>query len=191
MLVILPFCLIPLLIARVVRRRPQPLFAVFVFGFMGMAFEISFLYLFQIAIGQLYIHIGPLLAVFMAGLASGAWVPFDKRRNLSLMTFALSCALSLCLLPIIDSGMCLPGVVAILYILSALIGFSTGAGFAFLVDSARLEGCGAVLYASDLFGALTAAVFIPGLMIWIGTFPLFIALTVMSAINGANVWLLK
>jgi hypothetical protein len=70
-------------------------------------------------------------------------------------------------------------------------GFAVGAGFAFLIDSGKQDGEGGVLYASDLLGALLAAIFVPGLMIWAGTITLFIALIIVCAICGANIRFLK
>jgi len=66
------------------RFRPglPVLTAIGITGFSGMALEMIILFLFQIAMGYLYLEIGLLIAFFMLGMAGGALVVFYIEEGL-------------------------------------------------------------------------------------------------------------
>ena len=68
-----------------------------------------------------------------------------------------------------------------LYMASLAAGFSTGGGFAFFADrSGDAPRVGATLYGADLYGALLAAVFGPGILMSLGTIFLMVALAIVG-----------
>jgi hypothetical protein len=158
--------LIPLLIGRVKSVDYRPVYGVAFFGFIGMSFEVVVLYLFSTLYGSLYLHIGLLLGVFMAGLAAGAGAA-SKIRPAFLIVLIYSGAAALILSPLIIGtflGLKVAGV--LLYMISSAAGFATGGGFAHFANRVREDcGAGATLYGADLYGALLAAFFVPGILI--------------------------
>lgn len=176
--------LIPVLFGRWTQLKPGPLLVLANFGFMGMAFEIVNLYLFQIILGSLYLHIGMILAVFMAGMALGSMY-VARHRILSL--FAIS-ILAFCILLIplmLDSQIDLRWTGFLMYISSLFSGFLTGGGFAAIANRYQ-DGAGPWLYGIDLLGGLIAALFVPGLVISVGTFFVFYTLIFMYTMNYAT-----
>jgi spermidine synthase len=59
--------------------RQWPSLAVFMSGFTGSAMQVTLLLAFQIVSGALYVGLGFLVAVFMAGLVAGAWITRGHR----------------------------------------------------------------------------------------------------------------
>jgi spermidine synthase len=161
----------------------KPFSGVSAFGFLGMALEIVILYLFQMLFGTLYLHIGMIMAVFMAGLALGSASKLGL--GMILVMFILSFVLVLPVPALSNSefGLLIAGI--ILYICMLTIGFSIGGGFVFIANRAIRDHEGAGLYGSDLVGALLAVMIIPGVMISMGTFSLLLALILLSLINYA------
>jgi spermidine synthase len=176
--------LIPLLETALTRQRFISGFGVSNFGFIGMALEIVGLYLFQMLFGTLYLHIGLMMGVFMVGLAAGAGLAQKLNRWAPFLGASLA-SLVLLLMPAFTTGeMNLPVAGIVLYILILVAGFTTGGGFAFFANRLSNDsGSGAGLYGADLFGALQAAIFVPGLIMSLGTIGLAIALIVISLVN--------
>src|SRR4030065_1940355 len=71
-LVLAVLILLPIASKAATGLKLAPIAGVYIFGLLGMAFEISILFLFQVLLGALFIHLGLLLAVLMAGLSRGA-----------------------------------------------------------------------------------------------------------------------
>jgi spermidine synthase len=161
----------------------KPFSGVSAFGFLGMALEIVILYLFQMLFGTLYLHIGMIMAVFMAGLALGSASKMGLGTILIMLIMSFILVLSVPELSNSEFGLLIAGI--ILYICALTTGFSTGGGFAFLANRAIRGDEGAGLYGSDLMGALMAVIILPGVMISMGTFSLLLALILLSLINYA------
>ncbi len=129
-----------------------------------MAFEIALLYLFSTVFGTLYLHIGFLIAVFMAGLALGA-VAARRINRFSLPVMIIVCAIALGMLFGLPAPLLgLKTARIVLYMISAMAGFAAGGGYGEFADRRNAVSAGATLYGADLYGALTAAVAGPGLL---------------------------
>ena len=161
----------------------RPVSGVSAFGFLGMAFEIVILYLFQMIFGTLYLHIGMIMAVFMAGLALGSASRIGLKAILAMLLLSFILILPVPALSNSENGLLFAGI--ILYICALTIGISTGGGFVFIANRAIRSDEGAGLYGSDLVGAILAVIIIPGVMISMGTFFLLLALISLSLINYA------
>jgi len=184
--------LIPLLIRLFKRADFAPLLSITLLGSLGMASEIAAIYLFQILFGYLYLHIGFIIAGFMGGMALGA----HYRSRLNFITITgpiLACLISMLFLPLlIKTGFGLKITVILLYILAATSGFCSGGGFGILAEkNADDRRLGATLYGADLYGAMSAAVFVPGLLIVFGVSFLFWSLSLMGLIILATLWYLR
>lgn len=181
LLVFILLIIIPTFLAALRRFRFSSIFGVSGLGFIGMSFEIGIIYLFQTLFGSLHLHLGMILAVFMAGLALGATYS-QRLKPLILIAPILLAAVAV---PIgfvivkLDFGLIFAYI--LLYMASSAAGFSTGGGFAFFADrSGDAPRIGATLYGADLYGALLAAVFGPGILMSLGTIFLMVALAVVS-----------
>ncbi|MCP4197373.1 MAG: hypothetical protein GY762_09495 [Proteobacteria bacterium] len=122
------------------RHRDRPsgaVFAIATTGAAGMAVEIVVLYVFQIASGQIYTGLAFLVALFMAGLALGAFLGrrFLSTGGLLEGVFAdLGIIVFLVLTgPVLAASFNAPGVVATW---SAFAGIVTGAAFPALLNRA-------------------------------------------------------
>jgi hypothetical protein len=178
---------VPGLVAVFRRMRFGPIFAVAGFGFMGMSFEVIIIYLFQTMFGVLHLHIGMILAVFMAGLAAGAYISARLKLWFLILPILLAIAITPLagLMVLSDSGLKIAYL--IFYIGSVCAGFATGGGFAYVADrSDQAPFAGATLYAADLCGALLAALTAPAILMSQGAFFLCGSLAVISAIIMAT-----
>ncbi len=181
--------LIPIVFWSIKKIDIAPISAVTLFGFFGLAAEIFVLYIFQILFGSLYLHIGMILAVFMAGLALGAhYCDLAKPYY-----FPLPAIFLLALLPalplIIELKFGLKIVLILLYMISLMSGVCSGSGFAYLAKhKSRGRSGGATLYGADLYGALIAAVFIPGVLMVSGANFLAGVLVAIGLIISATLW---
>lgn len=142
------------------RSIGPPSFAIATTGAAGMAMEVTALYVYQGTSGQLYSGIALLVALFMAGLAAGAyWV--HRLRDLS--SLGKSVGVELCVLfaliamgPVLRSAFLFSWTV---WVWSCLAGAVTGAAFPILLGRATLH-CGgderpraALMEAADHYGA--------------------------------------
>ena len=176
LLIIVPIFLTPLR-----RIRFSSIFGVTGLGFVGMSLEIGIIYLFQTLFGSLHLHLGMILAIFMAGMALGA--TYSRRlKPLILITPILLAAIAVPVaFAIVKLDLGLIFAYILLYMASLAAGFSTGGGFAFFADrSGGAPRVGATLYGADLYGALLAAVFGPGILMSLGTIFLMVALAIVS-----------
>jgi spermidine synthase len=124
------------------KRRPRnrpggAVFAIATTGAAGMAVEIVVLYVFQIASGQIYAGLALLVALFMAGLAVGAFV---GRRFLSTGKIFEGVIADLGIIvflvltgPVLSASFSSPGMVATW---SAVAGIVTGTAFPALLNRA-------------------------------------------------------
>lgn len=181
LIVFLLLIIIPLLLAVLRRLRFSPILGVMGLGFIGMSFEIGIIYLFQTLFGSLHLHLGMILAVFMAGLALGA----TYSRRLKPLIIIIPILLAAIAVPLgfivvkLDFGLIFAYI--LFYMTSLAAGFSAGGGFAFFADrSGDAPRIGATLYGADLYGALLAAVFVPGILMSLGTVFLMVALATIS-----------
>ncbi|UCE66637.1 MAG: hypothetical protein JSU85_01070 [Candidatus Zixiibacteriota bacterium] len=183
--------LIPLTILIFRKSDFLSLLSITLLGSLGMASEIAAIYLFQILFGYLYLLIGLIIAVFMAGMALGAHYG-SKLKPYAIMGPILLCFTSMLFLPhLIESGIGLKITLFLLYILATASGFCSGGGFAKLAE--RDPGdrrFGATLYGADLYGAMAATVLVPGILIAFGVAFLFWSLIVIGLIISATLWYL-
>jgi spermidine synthase len=127
----------------VARRRGRPnrptgaVFAIATTGAAGMAVEIVVIYVFQIASGQVYTGLALLVALFMAGLAMGAFIGrryLSKGQVLHGVFADLGIVVFLVLTgPVLSASFDAPWIVAAW---SALAGIVTGAAFPALLNRA-------------------------------------------------------
>jgi spermidine synthase len=127
----------------VARRRGRPnrptgaVFAIATTGAAGMAVEIVVIYVFQIASGQVYTGLALLVALFMAGLAMGAFIGrryLSKGQVLHGVFADLGIVVLLVLTgPVLSASFDAPWIVAAW---SALAGIVTGAAFPALLNLA-------------------------------------------------------
>ncbi len=181
LIVFILLIIIPLFLAALRRIRFSSIFGVTGLGFIGMSFEIAIIYLFQTLFGSLHLHLGMILAIFMAGLAVGA--TYSRRlKPLILITPILLAAIAVPVaFAIVKLDLGLIFAYILLYMSSLAAGFSTGGGFAAFTDrSGDAPRVGATLYGADLYGALLAAVFGPGILMSLGTIFLMVALAIVS-----------
>jgi hypothetical protein len=125
----------------------------------------------------------------MAGMAAGAHYR-NKLKFYGIISPIIACLIALLFLPsIIESEFGLKSGSILLYILAAVSGLCSGGGFALLADR-EPDGrrSGATLYGADLYGAMAAAIFVPGILIVFGVSFLFWSLVVMGLIISATLW---
>jgi hypothetical protein len=93
---------------------------------------------------------------------------------------------------LIKTGFGLKITAILLYILAATSGFCSGGGFGILADKKGDDRrFGATLYGADLYGAMSAAVFVPGMLIVFGVSFLFWSLILIGLIISATLWHLR
>ena len=150
-------------------------FVLFSTGCMTMGSEILVIFAFQIYFGYIYLQIGIIITVFLAGLLPGAWLGNRLRHQgkqiLALTDLLLIASLALFILAIINFTGLLP---AAYYLVFGFI-VSLACGFQFPV-TLYLRGSGNAAatrtFSADLIGAacgtlLTSAVLIPyGGILW-------------------------
>jgi len=193
--------------ARRLIRKPAPRFAAIVViattGFVAMAVEIMLIFVYQNIFGYIYREIGLIIALFMAGLAVGAWWGHSRstiheritRRTLLLLE-GVMIALAL-LIPAAASfgASLLPLIPAGRFILIGIMffaGFATGAQFPLAVDlylRGKDEKVGAGAGAVDsadhigaaLGAALTGVLLVPVFGIWATA----LLLALLKVVSGA------
>jgi hypothetical protein len=170
--------------SRIAGFRLAPMAGTYIFGFFGMGCEIGILYLFQVLMGALYLHLGLLIAAFMAGLFWGT-TRGSQRSYWGILVAGISAPAMLLALTLAGSaGIGLPIAGGFLYLAAVVSGFATGAGFAYVaVRFGQDRRLGSAIYGSDLFGALGAALVAPMLLIGSGAYFLSTGLMITSIIN--------
>jgi predicted membrane-bound spermidine synthase len=129
-------------------------------GYCAMAGTIIVLYIFQIAVGSLYLNLALLTAASMFGLGIGAFLGRRSRgaRAALVSSVLLSLPLVLLVWQLPWLGNLTPSLAITFIVLVAfLAGAGTGAGFAAACGTALGEGVG-FIYAMDVAGAALAAV---------------------------------
>ncbi len=96
------FSILRILYVKILKReaisvmRFNSIFAIFTTGFVGMAFSIVMIYVFQSIYGYVYQKIGVIVAMFMIGLVAGGFVVLSKLdRDLNRLLRILICVESL------------------------------------------------------------------------------------------------
>jgi spermidine synthase len=182
---------IPAVIGAVRKSAFLSYLSVSLLGSLGLGTEIAVIFLFQILFGRLYMQLGLILALFMAGMAAGA----HYRARIGSYVLAgpfIILLILLSLMPdIIKSDIGLTLVPLILYVAAAAAGFYSGGGFAILAERRPADrSWGATLYGVELYGALTAAVFVPGMILALGMAFLLWILIAIGLIISATLWYL-
>jgi spermidine synthase len=194
--------LCPVLGRRGVHLQRAPLVAVGVMGFSGMAQEILCLYMYQALRGVLYSMLGLLVALFMAGLALGAWLgarwcPRSARSALGALLGVQGYASLLCVgiplgwlplffehAPPLSMGWILEGTFGLWLV---LVGIGTGASFPLGCaawgpphqETGRKAG---IVSAWDHSGAALGA-FLPGVLL-VPVFGLGLTGAFLAAVQG-------
>lgn len=144
----------------VFRRRKRTLYySVLTTGYAGMAFTVSILLGYQSAYGYVYEMFGLLTAVFMVGVAAGAYVMRGGGLTGLLFVELAAAALAAAAPLFFGSEM-------LFYMLGFSAGIITGCGFAAVTLCIRNTAASGRLYAFDLIGSfigafITAIIFIP------------------------------
>jgi len=183
-LVLAVLILLPITQKMVTGLKLAPIACVYIFGLLGMAFEILILYLFQVLIGALFIHLGLLLAVLMAGLSWGALNHIKISFFHIFGTFVLAASIIAAALLAGNSGIGLIFIGGLLYLAAVASGFATGAGFALITSRfGQDRSPGSVLYGTDLFGALMATLAAPWIIMSFGATFLISSMVLISIIS--------
>jgi len=129
-------------------------------GFSSISGTVIIFYIFQIAVGSLYLNLALLTAISMLGLALGSFLGRRSRgARAGLISSVLLC-LPLLILPSVLPQLreMAPAVASTLIMLIALMaGGGTGAGFAAACGTAHGRRAG-FIYAVDVIGAAAAAI---------------------------------
>ncbi|MEE9553510.1 MAG: hypothetical protein V3W18_04360 [candidate division Zixibacteria bacterium] len=186
-ILISPLLIIPFIISKLKSVPVPAVLGVTLFGFAGMALEITSLYLFSTLFGSLYLHIGLLIALFMAGLALGATV-IHRINRYFLVLINIGAALVLgAAFGLSGSFLSLKVSYVLLYMISLFAGFAAGGGYAVFANRCNGDNSfGATLYGADLYGALTAAVAVPGILMISGLGVVMILVGAVSLIIAAT-----
>ena len=152
-------------------------FVLFSTGCITMGSEILVIFAFQIFFGYIYLQIGIIITVFLAGLLPGAWLGNRQRRNekkgLALTDGILIVLLGAFILALATIGDRLPALTYLIFGFSV----SLACGFQFPVAlslSGKDNAAAARTFSADLIGAgcgtlVTSAILIPYLgIIWAG-----------------------
>jgi hypothetical protein len=130
--------------------------AVYTSGFTAASTEVVLLIVFQIIWGNLYLMLGVLFTLFMAGLATGSWtIKFKNNHVLTTSTIQIISALLMAGIGLFltlfkteqNDMITKPVVFVSIYLIAFLTGYQYG--FAVTKDPDKVS----VFYSSDLFGA--------------------------------------
>ncbi len=180
---VLPLSILPLLASLVLikmakrRNKHSPpvafaiLFAVFTTGFSTMALQIALLFSFQSIYGFVYEMVGLIVALFMFGLASGAFLAnrFIKRKaQLNLLAvvqlgIALLAVLIAIFLPVAAAVQSPPVIFALFSMLTFGAGLINGVDFplsaaCYMALKGKPEKTAGMVYGVELLGAFAGAV---------------------------------
>lgn len=180
-------------------------FAITTTGFMGMSFELIFIYAYQSFYGFVFSHLALLVTAFMSGLTIGGWLITKRLKKIKndfglflkieliLAVFPLAVWLLLRYLAYLKPGLEFS---YLFFALSALAGFLVGWEFPLAhkihwKDKAPSKSAG-LLYALDLFGAWLAALLVSSAFVpVIGIIKTCLILAFLKAISFAFVALCK
>jgi spermidine synthase len=171
--------------------------AMFIIGACASGIEIILLFLMQISTGSLYLFTGLLLAVFMAGLASGSLKTSDTRSRkfasgstFTLLAFiAVTSLLAAMAIWMTNSGGGITAKTAIIIAFTFGIAWLSGHLFAYLSKLLPDPKAGGILYIYDMLGAALGALIYPMVVIpMIGLLP---AIGIISASGVLALLILK
>lgn len=137
-------------------------FVLFSTGCMTMGSEILVIFAFQIFFGYIYLQIGIIITVFLAGLLPGAWFGNRlRRRGKQILAFTdglLITLLAVLILALVEGGDRLP----VLFFLAFGFSVSLACGFQFPVAlhlRGSDEGAATQIFSADLIGAACGTLF--------------------------------
>lgn len=168
-ILIVPGSLALLLLALTLIRGKAEYNVMFLLGAGVSGLEVIQLFLLQISAGSLYLLTGLLLAVFMAGLATGNWyqadgrnLPFIKSETFIILTFSFSAALMILLSYWLVQPTGYIGLKTLLiFLISFASAFSVGSAYARFSNQFNDPASSGLLYAYDLLGAAAGALIYP------------------------------
>ena len=157
------------------KKRPDTrfgiLFAVFTTGLSTMALQIVFIFSFQSIYGFVYEVIGLIVAVFMGGLAAGAYIShryIEDKTNLNILAgiqlfIALLCIIVIFILPEAASLKNTTGIFIVFSFMTFSTGFINGLDFpveiaAYKTLSKKVEKSTGLVYGLELLGACFGAI---------------------------------
>lgn len=178
-------------------KKYIPLYAIMTTGFLGMTFNLIFIFVYQSFYGYVYHHLALLITAFMAGLTSGGWLMTKKLVQIkeNIVSFIriefFLVIFSLILIPLlIFLNRSRSEISFIFFILASMVGFLVGFEFPLankiLQEEKKLLHPAGLVYASDLFGAWVGALIISvGLIPIIGVIQtiLFLVLLKVSSLT--------
>ncbi len=158
-------------------------------GFAGVSMEIVFLLIFQVLFGYLYLFLGIMISLFMAGLAAGSLQTkiFNRQPVLNFFSLILILLISVPFLMLLKNFASPNLLKAGLLVLLFLFAFFSGNQYRILIAGAKRAETVANIYSSDLAGAMlggfiTVIWFLPkyGIIntLWINIFLLFLTLVI-------------
>jgi len=148
--------------------------AMFASGFTGAGTEIVLLIVFQILVGYVYLFLGVVITIFMAGLMIGAFlsrnISKEKTNKLTILTQLLSgvcivtISVSLIFLKDVHSGSIIQFIVSIfMLIISGLVGYQYG--LSVTGSRAKPGNVVSVVYSADLAGSAVGSILVAILII--------------------------
>ena len=148
------------------RHRRAPGFAAAVAGATGMGLQLVLLLAYQALQGHLYHALGGFLALFMAGLAAGAWAGrraqhLTNRPRLLALVCAVMAATAALVPVVLTLAQAAPGLApALILLLLITVSTLTGATYPLAVQAASQTNprAASAVYAWDLAGSASAAV---------------------------------
>ncbi|MGQ9462948.1 MAG: hypothetical protein ACUVRR_07830 [Candidatus Fervidibacter sp.] len=178
-----------------------PTITISIVGSAGMLMELTILLGFQARLGTLYQQVGLLFALFMFGLAAGAWLVGGKQFVKPIFTLSLlSLITSAAALAWLGTAMCLakmPTFVAAVLcgFFMVLTGSLVGAAFPLTVSALTRYGVGVreaagIAYAYDLFGGAVGAFLLGAILLplW-GTSNLISLCAVACLVTSLVCWI--
>lgn len=196
---VVPLILIILLV--VFTRFNSLNFCLFIAGFTGCGSEMLMLIIFQAFYGYVYNSLGLMVAVFMGGIATGAWLGGRfkaSRKKLSMVVIQgliavtlLICALIIPLFQHLNSPLIVQLLIyAIAFIISLLTGSTFGLATLFVTESGT--SLGSSLYSSDMAGSALGALLVAVLLIPLAgiTHTLFL-MALLNLLSGSFLWISK
>lgn len=196
---VVPIILIILLV--VFTRFSSLNFCLFTAGFTGCGSEMLIIIIFQAFYGYVYNSLGLIVAVFMGGIALGAWMSGNLKANtgkLSLVVvqgitsvLLVAFALVVQLIQHLNSPLVVQLVIyAMAFIISLLTGSVFGLATRLVSGISTVEGTS--LYSSDMAGSALGALLVAVLLIPLaGITSTLYLMTLLNILSGSFLWISK
>ncbi|KPJ55363.1 hypothetical protein AMJ47_00625 [Parcubacteria bacterium DG_72] len=163
------------------KHKTKPIFSVAAAGFSLMAFETISIFVFQTAIGHLFVRIALLISALTLGMVLGVWYGQKTKKGILIFHFLIIILSLACYFIFVNLAK-----EPVILIISLIAGFLGGAIFPiankmYLERQKEPDKKTGTIYAADLIGACLGAV-IPSLIL-IPVFGLFETLIFIAVLN--------